>query len=238
MLVCNHAVILACLLARAQSDLVKVHVGDASTPPHEVQRLLHVGRKAHGLVAWGRELILLDSEAAVLVSLDPATQAVYDLWHVRAMHGQQLQSNALACAHPECRQSASHICMPRAPCDAAACMTQSMHAPLTQVPEEGKFLKGLAVLDDVAYFGITTWAERSVRDSPDAHGELAAYDLVKGRLLWRRVVRAWLLLLLCMQAWCIECAQVASIKHMHVYARATGGNGRAAQHHRGTTLGS
>lgn len=33
-----------------------------------------------------------------------------------------------------------------------------------QVPEEGKFLKGLAVLDDIAYFGITTWAERSVRD--------------------------------------------------------------------------
>jgi hypothetical protein len=33
-----------------------------------------------------------------------------------------------------------------------------------QVPEEGKFLKGLAVLDDVAYFGITTWAERRVRD--------------------------------------------------------------------------
>jgi hypothetical protein len=29
-----------------------------------------------------------------------------------------------------------------------------------QVPEEGKFLKGLAVLDDIAYFGITTWSHR------------------------------------------------------------------------------
>jgi hypothetical protein len=31
---------------------------------------------------------------------------------------------------------------------------------LLQVPEEGKFLKGLAVLDDIAYFGITTWSHR------------------------------------------------------------------------------
>lgn len=56
------------------------------------------------------------------------------------------------------------------------------------MPEEGKFLKGLAVLDDIAYFGITTWAERSVRDSPDNDGELAAFDLVSNRLLWRRTV--------------------------------------------------
>jgi hypothetical protein len=57
-----------------------------------------------------------------------------------------------------------------------------------QVPEEGKFLKGLAVVDDIAYFGITTWADRSVRDSPNTHGELAAFDLVMNRLLWRRTV--------------------------------------------------
>jgi hypothetical protein len=44
------------------------------------------------------------------------------------------------------------------------------------------------VLDDIAYFGITTWAERNVRDSPDSHGDLAAFDLVNNKLLWRRVV--------------------------------------------------
>lgn len=31
---------------------------------------------------------------------------------------------------------------------------------------------------------------RSVRDSPNNHGELAAFDLLHGKLLWRRVVRA------------------------------------------------
>lgn len=56
------------------------------------------------------------------------------------------------------------------------------------MPEEGKFLKGLAVLDDIAYFGITTWAERSVRDSPDSNGELAAFDLAYNQFLWRRTV--------------------------------------------------
>ncbi len=60
-----------------------------------------------------------------------------------------------------------------------------------QVPEGNKFLKGLAVIDDMATFGISTWAERSVRDDPNSHGELAAYDLVAGKLLWRRQVRLY-----------------------------------------------
>jgi hypothetical protein len=34
------------------------------------------------------------------------------------------------------------------------------HMRLLQAPDHGKFLKGLAVVDDVAYFGITTWAHR------------------------------------------------------------------------------
>ncbi|WIA37366.1 hypothetical protein OEZ86_014294 [Tetradesmus obliquus] len=122
------------------SDLVKVYVGPSS-PPHEVSRIRNIGSKAHGLVAWGRQgqqqLILLDSDNAALVSLDPATGDEVELW---------------------------------------------------QVPEEGKFLKGLAVLDDIAYFGITTWSHRSVRDSADSHGELAAFDLMRNKLLWRRVV--------------------------------------------------
>eukprot|EP00775_Hariotina_reticulata_P013388 gene13388-13515_t len=119
-----------------ESDLVKVYVGP-NGPAKEVSRLQHVGRKAHGLVSWGRELILLDSDRAVLVSLAPDTSDAYELWGV---------------------------------------------------PEEGKFLKGLAVVDDIAYFGITTWADRSVRDNPNTDGELAAFDLVHNRLLWRRVV--------------------------------------------------
>jgi hypothetical protein len=67
-----------------QSDLVKIYVGP-NGPPREVSRIRNVGRKAHGLVAWGKrgELILLDSDNAMLVSLDPATSDEVELWQVR-----------------------------------------------------------------------------------------------------------------------------------------------------------
>ncbi|KAG2444762.1 hypothetical protein HXX76_001506 [Chlamydomonas incerta] len=51
-----------------------------------------------------------------------------------------------------------------------------------------KFLKGLCVVDDVAYFGVNVWGSRDSRDSPDNEAELAAVDLVSGQLLWRRRV--------------------------------------------------
>lgn len=57
------------------------------------------------------------------------------------------------------------------------------------MPEGGKFLKGLAVVDNVAYFGISVWASRNARDSPEVDSELGAFDLAQGKLLWRRKVR-------------------------------------------------
>lgn len=59
---------------------------------------------------------------------------------------------------------------------------------LWAAPEPGRFLKGLAVVDDVAYFGVSAWAPRSARDDPASNCELAAFDLLRGRLLWRREV--------------------------------------------------
>ncbi|WIA23830.1 hypothetical protein OEZ85_013493 [Tetradesmus obliquus] len=59
---------------------------------------------------------------------------------------------------------------------------------LWQAPEPGVFLKGLAVVDDIAYFGISPWAPRSARDDPQSNNELAAFDLISGNLLWRRQV--------------------------------------------------
>jgi hypothetical protein len=57
-------------------------------------------------------------------------------------------------------------------------------------PEPHRFLKGLAVVDDVAYFGISEWAPRSARDDPKSSCELAAFDLLHSKLLWRRKVGA------------------------------------------------
>ena len=57
-----------------------------------------------------------------------------------------------------------------------------------QAPEGGKFLKGLSVVNDVAYFGVSVFAPRSARQDPEVDSELAAFDLVAGELLWRRIV--------------------------------------------------
>lgn len=67
-----------------QSDLVKVFIGQGS-PPHEASRISGVGTKAHGVVAWGSDLIMLDSDNGVLVSLDTETGDVFDLWMVRCV---------------------------------------------------------------------------------------------------------------------------------------------------------
>lgn len=65
----------------SQSDLVKVYVGP-DHEPHEVSRIVSVGTKAHGLVAWGMELLLLDSDSGALVTLDVETGDVFDLYMV------------------------------------------------------------------------------------------------------------------------------------------------------------
>jgi hypothetical protein len=50
------------------------------------------------------------------------------------------------------------------------------------------YTKGLAVIDDVAYFGISPAQPKEGRADTSLDCELVAYDLVEGRLLWRRKV--------------------------------------------------
>jgi len=50
------------------------------------------------------------------------------------------------------------------------------------------FMKGLTVLEDVAYFGISQFGTRAIRDSPDKTSDVAAFDLLERKLLWRRTV--------------------------------------------------
>ena len=52
--------------------------------------------------------------------------------------------------------------------------------------EKSKYLKGLCVVDDIAFFGIATQQPRGSRDDPSLNCELAAFDLREGLLLWRR----------------------------------------------------
>ena len=59
--------------------------------------------------------------------------------------------------------------------------TQALHSKRV-------FLKGLAVVDDVAYFGIAPHAVRSARAHPMLDCALAAFDLTSRQLLWQRKV--------------------------------------------------
>jgi hypothetical protein len=60
--------------------------------------------------------------------------------------------------------------------------------PVPQVDssEKSKYLKGLCVVDEVAFFGIATQQPRDSRDNLSLNCELAAFDLREGLLLWRR----------------------------------------------------
>jgi len=56
------------------------------------------------------------------------------------------------------------------------------------VPEGGRFLKGLAVVDDVAFFGMSVWSDRAARGDPAHDSQLAAFCLRGMALLWRHEV--------------------------------------------------
>ena len=48
------------------------------------------------------------------------------------------------------------------------------------------FLKGLCIVDDIAFFGIAPSSPRSSRADQDLECELAAYDLLNHKLLFRK----------------------------------------------------
>ena len=55
--------------------------------------------------------------------------------------------------------------------------------------KDSKFLKGLCVVGDVAYFGISNVTARSDRGSPNLQCEVGAFDLCTNKLLWRHRVQ-------------------------------------------------
>lgn len=67
---------------------MKVYVG-LDKAAHEVSRIKNIGQKAHGCVAWGNadDLIMLDSENGMLVSLNSRTGEEFELWKVGGMGG-------------------------------------------------------------------------------------------------------------------------------------------------------
>ena len=124
----------------------------------------HVGMHAHGLVIWGDMLLILDSGHGALVAVHSATGHRQKMWQVKI----------------------------RCPLGFAVYNALTLQVNrlrlFVQAPGDGNFLKGLAVVGNVAYFGISPLAERSKRSDPRLNCELAAFHLLEKRLLWIRKV--------------------------------------------------
>ena len=50
------------------------------------------------------------------------------------------------------------------------------------------FMKGLCVIDDVAFFGVSAFGRREDRGDPNKSSDVVAFDLVRKRELWRQTV--------------------------------------------------
>lgn len=94
-----------------------------------------VGGMSHGLVHWRGVLLVLDSQGAALMAVDPETEERHILWRANAE--------------------------PKLP-----------------------FLKGLAVVDDIAYIGVSQQRERSQRNDPSLDSKVVAVHLLHREVMW------------------------------------------------------
>eukprot|EP00798_Chlamydomonas_sp_ICE-L_P024239 gene24239-9838_t len=149
-----------------KSDIVRVELCNCTldnAPPSIDSRIREVGMSSHGLVRWNDNFIVLDSQNGALVKVDPGTLSGLVQWSSEAEH-----------AKPEVLWKWS---------------SEAQHAkPEVKAPEGGKFLKGLTVVDDIAYFGISVFSNRAARGDPTMDSEVGAFDLLNKELLWRRTV--------------------------------------------------
>jgi hypothetical protein len=155
-----------------KSDAVRIDL--APSPPElattagarEDARIRGVGSKAHGLVEW--------------------------FLPVPAEGSAEAEAEAKAAAASGNQGTGSRRRFVMLDSERGALILLDPHTgtidELWRAPEGDRFLKGLAVVDDVAFFGVSIWAEREVRDAVDRNGELAAFDLNGRQLMWRRTV--------------------------------------------------
>lgn len=69
---------------RAVSDAVQSQVAQVDVATGGImQRFRDVGINSHGLVAWRDRFVMLSSQAAALVTLDPSSGGTDTVWSVR-----------------------------------------------------------------------------------------------------------------------------------------------------------
>lgn len=74
-----------------QSELVRMTLSTGKV----VQRMKGFGRKAHGLVHWGNQLLALDSASSALMLVQPTSKSIERLWQVTFQDGQPCDCHLL-----------------------------------------------------------------------------------------------------------------------------------------------
>eukprot|EP00798_Chlamydomonas_sp_ICE-L_P018684 gene18684-25204_t len=203
------------LTGSKKSQLVKMNL--AGPTMVETAHLSGIGRMAHGLVKWRGDFIILSSQTSEVVKVN-AKKGCWEViykggtlstcsmpgWHpvhlldarvapcplVRCQGG-TLSTCSMPGWHPVHLFDASGVPEP-AKCKKYNNMyfiTSALLGYLMFMDPRGKiFIKGLAVVDDVAYFCMSIGGRRKVRVKADNNCELGALDLTKNVLLWKREV--------------------------------------------------
>lgn len=143
---------------KVQSQVVQVELSSGKV----VKRLRDVGNNSHGLVSWQGRFVMLSSKETSLIIMNPEDGSVQYIWSVRAL--------------PSVPASK--------PGDVVRCLLVLLILCLVQAPQG--FLKGLMVLDDTAYFGISPPMQRQDRDGPKVMCDLVAVDLNSQKQIFRR----------------------------------------------------
>jgi len=146
----------------------------------EHARLRGVGDKAHGLIAWEGGFLTLDSDNGRLLWIQPGGDG-------SSSHGSS--DGDSSGSRSRSRSSSQGSIQQAGQADSVASIPYT-RVVLHEVPPDPQpqFLKGLAVVDGVAYFGSSPQSPRNKRDNPDLSCTLHAYDLGQRKLLWSRPV--------------------------------------------------
>lgn len=140
-------------LAPALPCAPQVDLGEAK----ELARISGVGDRAQGLVFWDRYILTLDSGGGALVRADPVSGDTAKLWQVGSGFGcVWMRSRPTAVANMCNKFAQSELLFGAGLAVWGACCDFNMNCYpfMPQAGDSAVLLRGLCVVDDIAFFGI------------------------------------------------------------------------------------
>jgi hypothetical protein len=184
----------AILHNKGLSDLALIDLSANTQTPLQT-RIKGVGTSSHGLVEYRGGWLVLDSERSSLVWIKDTQGLLTDdslgsgaqegKFNGKKKQGRRMIHDIVNVAE-ELDAESQHLSSPNLASKPLS--NEAVRYVLWTAPEGGKFLKGLCVINDVAYFGISVFSPRNIRQDPSADSELGAFDLLQFQLISRVTV--------------------------------------------------